>query len=148
MKKEVIALARYRMSRSRETFNDGLRLLDEGSLNGATNRFYYAAFYAARALLAARELDSSKHSGVISLFNKHFVKTGTIEPDKAKILKKSFEKRQDIDYEDFVEITRPEVENLKEKVLAFIDTCEKVLEQLFEKKDPSLSAGGWGRMKD
>lgn len=140
MKKEVIALARYRMSRSRETFSDGLRLLDKGSLNGATNRFYYAAFYAARALLATKELDSSKHSGVISLFNKHFVKTDMIEPDNAKILKKSFEKRQDIDYEDFIEITRPEVENLKEKILEFIDTCEEVLEQLLKDKIPFPSA--------
>jgi uncharacterized protein (UPF0332 family) len=35
---------------------------------GAVNRFYYAAFYVARSLLALRELDSSRHNGVISLF--------------------------------------------------------------------------------
>jgi uncharacterized protein (UPF0332 family) len=66
VKKELIALAHYRLSRARETYNDALKLLEEGSLNSATNRFYYAAFYAARALLATKELDSSKHSGVIS----------------------------------------------------------------------------------
>ena len=133
MKKESTALARYRLLSSREAYNDGLKLLNGGSLNGATNRFYYAAFYAARALLAMKELDSSKHSGVISLFQKHFVKTCLIEPNKAKILKKSFEKRQDIDYEDFIEIKLTEVENLKEKNLEFINECEKVLERLFEK---------------
>ncbi|HIC91137.1 MAG TPA: HEPN domain-containing protein [Syntrophaceae bacterium] len=89
MKKGLIALAKYRLSRSRETFNNGLKLLNGGSLNSATNRFYYAAFYAARSLLATQELDSSKHSGVISLFTKHFVKTGIIEPDKAKIFNKT-----------------------------------------------------------
>lgn len=130
MKKELIALARYRLTRAKETFDDALKLLNEGSLNSATNRFYYAAFYAARAILATKEIDSSKHSGVISLFNKHFVKTGIIEPDKAKILKRSFEKRQDIDYEDFVEITRQEVEGIKDKVLEFINECEKALERL------------------
>lgn len=130
MKKELISLARYRLSRARETYGDALKLLKEGSLNSATNRFYYAAFYAARALLATKELDSSKHSGVISLFNKHFVKTGVITPDKAKILKKSFEKRQDIDYEDFVKITLPEVEGMEDKILEFIDECERLIEDL------------------
>lgn len=134
MKKELIALARYRLTRAKETFDDALKLLNEGSLNSAINRLYYAAFYAARAILATKEIDSSKHSGVISLFNKHFVKTGIIEPDKAKILKRSFEKRQDIDYEDFVEITRQEVEGIKDKVLEFMNECEKALEQLLKNK--------------
>ncbi|MBU1599651.1 HEPN domain-containing protein [bacterium] len=39
-------------------------------------KWLYAIFSAARALLATKDLDSSKHSGVISLFNQHFVKTG------------------------------------------------------------------------
>jgi uncharacterized protein (UPF0332 family) len=39
-------------------------------------RSYYAMFTAARALLATKHLDSSKHTGVVSLFNQHFVKTG------------------------------------------------------------------------
>ena len=129
MKKELAGLAHYRMERARETFQDGARLLENGSLKGAANRLYYAAFYAARALLAVLELDSSKHSGVISLFNKHFVKTGLIPPAKAKALKKSFEKRQDVDYTDYTEITRPEVENLKKEILEFMDECAAALER-------------------
>jgi len=130
MKKELVTLAHYRMDRAREAFDDGVRLLESESLKGATNRLYYAAFYAARAVLAVKELDSSKHSGVISLFNKHFVKTGLILPAKAKTLKKSFEKRQDIDYADFTEISRSEVENLKMEIQAFVDECASVLEAL------------------
>lgn len=89
MNNKVSILAKYRLSRARETFDDGLKLLKGGSLKSAINRFYYSAFYAARALLATRELDSPRHSGVISLFNKNFVKTGKIDPNKAKVLKKS-----------------------------------------------------------
>ncbi|HVJ49982.1 HEPN domain-containing protein [Desulfitobacterium sp.] len=37
------------------------------------NRYYYAAFHAVRALLALKELDSSKHSGVISYFNRFLI---------------------------------------------------------------------------
>ncbi len=93
MKNKISELAKYRMLRAREPFNDGIKLLEGEALNSAVNRFYYAAFYATRSLLATKDLDSSKHSGVISLFNTHFVKTGEIDHNQAKFLKKSFEKR-------------------------------------------------------
>jgi uncharacterized protein (UPF0332 family) len=118
------------MSRARETYEDASRLLQMGSANSATNRLYYAAFYAARALLATKGLDASKHSGVISLFNKHFVKAGVIQPEVAKILKASFEKRQDVDYEDFAQISSREAGALRAKVLTFIQGCESTLDLL------------------
>lgn len=46
MKKEVLDLAKYRLSRSEDTYNDGCILLERSSYNSAINRFYYAAFYA------------------------------------------------------------------------------------------------------
>ena len=76
MREEILKLARHRLARAREARKDGETLLAGGSLNSAANRFYYAAFYAARALLATQEVDSSRHSGVIALFQKHFVKAG------------------------------------------------------------------------
>jgi hypothetical protein len=48
-------------------------LIEEPHFSGALNRVDYAAFYVARAVLAIRDLDSSRHSGVIALFQEHFV---------------------------------------------------------------------------
>jgi uncharacterized protein (UPF0332 family) len=76
VKSELEKLARHRFARARETFAEGDLLLTKDASMGAVNRFYYAVFYAARALLAVRELDSSRHRGVISFFQKHFVKPG------------------------------------------------------------------------
>lgn len=121
MSEEKKALANYRIQRAEETFKDAELLLTNNSFKSALNRFYYAAFYGAKALLATKGLDSSKHSGVISLFNQHFVKTGLVKIDTSKVLSKSFEKRQDIDYEDFIEITKEEVEKLKDDVKKFIE---------------------------
>ena len=39
---------------------------------------YYAAFYAASALLLNDGIDTSKHSGVIALVHQHFVKSGKL----------------------------------------------------------------------
>lgn len=97
---------------------------------GAVNRFYYGAFHAARALLATREVDSSKHSGVIALFQKHFVATGRISTDRAKALPRSFEKRQKTDYGDFATVTSEEAQTVRQEVEAFVEECGRVLEQL------------------
>lgn len=86
MKPEITKLATHRLKRSKNTFQEAITLIKSGSLNGALNRLYYAAFYAARSLLATKGLDSSKHSGVISLFHQHFVKPGIFNLDKAKAL--------------------------------------------------------------
>ncbi len=88
------------------------------------NRLYYAAFYAARALLATKTLDSSRHSGVIALFQEHFVKTGVISPDAARALPRAFEKRQTSDYGDFSEPSNEEVLDLRRQIVAFVAACE------------------------
>lgn len=127
MKKEIIEITQYRMKRSHSTFQEGITLLESASYNGALNRFYYAAFYAVRALLATKEVDSSKHSGVISLFHQHFVKGGVFPKETAKTLSISFEERQDSDYEDFTSPSSEEVESIRDQVRQFIDQCEKTL---------------------
>ena len=118
------------MQRAREAMAEGEILLTKDASLGAVNRFYYAAFYAARSLLATKEMDSSKHSGVISLFQKHFVKTGAIPAEIAKALPRSFEKRQKSDYIDFSEVTSEEARKIKDENQAFIAECSKALEQI------------------
>ena len=130
MRDEIKKLAWHRLSRAEETFRDGEIMLENGSYNSAINRFYYAGFYAARALLATQELDSSKHSGIISLFQKNFVKTGIIPEHISKALPRSFEERIDMDYEDFVSIGCDEVKKIRDDVRAFIEVCKKELQKL------------------
>jgi uncharacterized protein len=87
-------LAHHRIARARAAFDEANLLIEKRHFTGALNRLYYAAFYAARALLATKTLDSSRHSGVIALFQEHFVKTGLISTDVARALPRAFEKRQ------------------------------------------------------
>lgn len=130
MKRELEKLARHRLDRAKEAFTEGEHLLTKRAFMGAVNRFYYAAFYAARSLLALNEVDSSRHSGVISLFQKHFVKSGLIAAEKAKALPRAFEKRQKSDYGDFSTVTMKEAQAIRIEVSAFIEECEQTLERL------------------
>ena len=59
-------IARHRIHLARTTIDEADVLIAARRWRGALNRLYYAAFYAARALLATRDLDSARHSGVIT----------------------------------------------------------------------------------
>lgn len=130
MNPEVAALARHRLDRARETLTEADALLERGSLPGAVNRLYYAAFYAARALLATQRLDSAKHAGVISLFQREYVKTGKIAPETAKTLSRAFEKRQKTDYADFASVRTEEATNLRDEVRSFVQECADLLDRM------------------
>jgi len=73
--------------------------LRQGFHGVAVTRAYYAMFYAASALLVSKGIARSKHSGVHSAFGEHFVKTGLIEVEYAKMLGHAFDSRIDSDYD-------------------------------------------------
>jgi len=128
-------LAKYRMQRALETEEDARLLLENKRYNSATNRFYYSIFYAIRALLATLGMDSSKHSGVLSLFHKEFVKPGLFSKSLSKIPNVSFEKRTDGDYEDYHKFSLEEVEKLAEDCHAFLSEAQSVLNGLIAQQN-------------
>jgi uncharacterized protein (UPF0332 family) len=73
-------------------------LLDKGYYDVSASRAYYAAFYAASALLLNNGLDTSKHSGVIALIHQHFVKSGKLSKEQGRNLNWLFELRSVGDY--------------------------------------------------
>ena len=129
MTPEASVLARHRMERAAASCAEGDLLADQLSHRGAMNRYYYAAFHAARALLATRDVDSLRHAGVIALFQQHFVKTGAFPADIARARPRSFEKRLSSDYSDFVEISAEEAEKVRGEVHAFVNACREILER-------------------
>ena len=114
-------LVLYRMTRANETLEDARILANTGRWNACVNRLYYACFYAVSALLVRHGLSSSKHTGVRSLFNRHYVKTGKIPKDLARIYNDLFERTQEGDYIDFVSF-------LESQVLPWISEAEKLVE--------------------
>ena len=129
----TVDLIRYRLENSKEKLKSAKILLENNQLKDSLSRSYYAMFTAARALMATKLLDSSKHSGVVSLFNQHFVKTGIFSKDLGRILLKGKDLRQDGDYKDFVEVSKEEVTKQYKGAEEFINKIEKVLSKFFDK---------------
>lgn len=95
-------LLRYRMEQAFETLRESEILLGEAAFRGTINRAYYAMFYTVLALLATKQLGASKHSTVISLFDREFVKTGLFPRELSRSLHLAFDRRQIHDYGELV----------------------------------------------
>ena len=63
--------------------------------------------YAVLALFLRSGINAhtSNHAGVISIFDKDFAHTGNLDTRLSKLLHKTFEARQTIDYKELVDVT-------------------------------------------
>lgn len=86
------------IERAAESLRAAKLQLDEGFFDFAASRAYYAAFYAATALLLNEGLEYGKHSGVIASVHQRFVKEGKIEKTVGRDLNWLFELRSVGDY--------------------------------------------------
>ena len=120
-------LIRYKLERSGETLEEAKVMIQTSHLYGAANRIYYACFYAVSALLLSRNLSSPKHSGVLSLFNKNFVKTGLISVELGRFYSRLFDSRLESDYADLVTIDRVEVQDDIKTAEIFISAVKSLI---------------------
>jgi len=111
----------YRLERAQETLEDARILANSERWNACVNRLYYACFYAVSALLIKEGCSSSKHTGVRSLFNLHFVKTGVVPKELARIYNDLFERRQESDYTDFITFKESQVQPLIPQAEEFLE---------------------------
>ena len=123
-KQEVI---RYRLEQAREALDDAQFNLDAGRLSVASNRVYYAMFYAAVALLATQDLSSSRHSGVIALFYENFVRPGKFPRALSHSLGKALDMRTDTDYKVSVPPEPSKLDELLESARAFVQKVEELI---------------------
>ena len=123
-------LAKYRLKESEEKLDSAKILYENRKYKDCVSRSYYAMFTAARALLATKGLDSSKHSGIVSLFNQHFVKEGVVNKICGKILAEAKDIREESDYGDFVIISKEEAKHQIENAELFINEVKKIIEKL------------------
>ena len=69
------------IERAGQSIGAAKALASEGYHDFAASRAYYAAFYAATAVLLSEGLELSKHSGVIASIHQRFIKTGKLDKE-------------------------------------------------------------------
>lgn len=129
-KEKQIELARYRLRQAEESIEEAICLLSgKNSPRSIINRAYYAMFYAVLSLLIFESFSTSKHSGVLSYFNKRFIKEGIFPQELADSINDAFDLRQKGDYREYVELSYEQVEPFIEKAKVFVNSISNYLER-------------------
>ena len=123
-------LALYRLKEAEESLDEAQFLFDgEKSPRSVINRAYYAMFYSVLALLIFEPYSSSKHSGVLSYFNRRFIKEGLLSEQVGRAINKAFDLRQRADYREEVVLTREQVEPFLTSARGFIESVSTYLRE-------------------
>ena len=127
-------LSEYRLKKADTLLIQAELLLRNHQYDGSVNRSYYAIFNAVRSVLALLRTDSRSHSGVISFFDRYFVKTGIFDNRFSKIVHVAFDTRQDNDYEDFYVPSEAEAQEQYDYATQLISEIKQKCELIVQDK--------------
>ena len=119
-RENMVNLSKIRMEHAYECLRDAKGCLDLRAYKSAANRSYYAVFHAMRAVLALDGLDFKRHSGVLSEFQRRYVKNGVFPITYSREITKMFDVRTKSDYDDFYVVSI-------EDVIAQVQNAEKMI---------------------
>jgi uncharacterized protein (UPF0332 family) len=122
------ALILYRLEQARSTLRQSEILANADEWSGVVNRAYYAMFYAALALLLTKDLGTSKHTGVLALIDREFVKPGLLPKEMSRVLRAAFNARQKIDYKELVVIEPERAREVLAHAKTFIEVVAEYLD--------------------
>jgi len=125
VEKNVLIL--HRIKRAEETLDEAKLAIDNNRLHLAANRIYYSVFYIVSALALKNDFTTSKHSQLLSWFNKEFVKAGLADKKLGKFYLDAFEMRQEGDYDDLVEFDPKYVNEKLNEAKEFVKKIKKLI---------------------
>lgn len=70
-------IVKYRLEKAYRTYNEAIGSIENGYVETAANRLYYA-YYAVSALLISYKYEASTHNGVIQMFGKVFLRNNRL----------------------------------------------------------------------
>jgi len=127
---ELETLFMHRLQEAEETLADAVQMLEGNcSPRSVVNRAYYTMFYAVLALFIrfGTVHKTSKHAGIIGIFNKEFVHTGKIEIRFAKMLNVIFEARLEGDYKGLIVLTHDHAQDAVDKAQEFVAAIRELI---------------------
>ncbi len=116
------------LEKSSRAIQTSERSLQDGDMDAAANRAYYAMFYVAEALLGEKGLRFRKHGGVHGAFGEHFVKAGIFDSKYQRWILQAFDKRISADYGVEADLSSESVETLIQQAREFLQTAQQYLD--------------------
>ncbi len=122
-------IAREWMEKAETALKTADVLFREKLLVGCVNRMYYAAFYAASAVLAKHGREYGKHTAVRAALHRDFVKPGIVPLECSKTYNRLFDDRQEGDYSPQTFFKEDEIGQLLMKTREFFDIFKRIVEE-------------------
>jgi len=113
--------------RAEKALKSAKLLEEDGELEDAASRAYYAMFHATRALLFSKGMHAKTHKGTISLLGEKIVKQGIMSEEYADMLRKAFDLRQKSDYEMCAEASVELVKEVIKNAEQFIERVKELV---------------------
>jgi uncharacterized protein (UPF0332 family) len=120
-------LSVYRLERAFNDLEDARLLLDNNRYNSSAARSYYAIFNSLRAVLATEGVDFKKHSGVISHFQKNYIKAGLFASQISDYIRDAFTVRNDSDYQDFYVVSEDDAKMQIDNATIVVEAVKEFL---------------------
>ena len=98
-----------------------------GHWDMAANRYYYACFHIVQGLFIAKGISGHTHSGMISQFSLHFVKTKLVDIKQGSFLARLMQLRQKADYNCAYDITDEEVKAIAPLAHDFVNEISTLI---------------------
>lgn len=117
------------LERADQSIRAARELASRGYHDFVASRAYYAAFYAATAILLHEELEFSKHSAVIASIHQRFVKMGRLDKKYGKDLNWLFELRGVGDYGATVHVSQQDAEKAIRAAEGFVQAIEALIQK-------------------
>lgn len=110
---------REEVERAEQALRAAETLTEQGLHADAVSRAYYAAFHLLRALLFARGVEPRFHRGAIQMFNREFVRPGTMNSGHNRLLAVLQRSRELADYDAAVAFSADDAQRQIEDARAF-----------------------------
>lgn len=126
-------LFQYRSEQAQVTLAEAEKMLSQNfSPRSIINRAYYAIFYMVLALFLKTNITAktSKHSGVIGIFDREFITTDKIDKEYSRIIHRMFDRRIDFDYKEYVRADIEEAKTAVECAKKVIDEINRYIQKL------------------
>lgn len=101
--------------------------LQEGYWAEAEGRLYYAVFHATLALLLTEGVEPKSRAGAGTLLGQHFVRTGVLGPEDARLLARMRQYRMLAEYSRDFLLDGPTVEQDRNDCRAFVDKVRTLI---------------------
>ena len=109
-------------------------LLEGGKYKDSISRSYYSIFSAIRAVLSFKGQDFKKHSAIISVFRKEYIKTGIFDKRYSDIIGAAFDDRNRSDYDEFFMFFKEDAINQYNNAKEFLGVVKEYIKRRLEKE--------------